>query len=266
MDKSRRPHRFMIVAVICTAAILSYGVWVSRENLSLSVCASLTGCGVLLLLIALLLTEAMKGRFVPRWVGWLLITGVATLVLYMVDRLLQISPGDWAQIILMFGLVAVTTFYAWSASRQARQMEEQRRDAVRPVIDIQRRAKPVEPRRQLLEAYAASQDDTSHGLQCALHNVGVGPAVDVFSFIVHPTQGRLRWSFGPIVANKETDEIVIAIEHRNSRAVLVAYYHDVQGNWFESSREVRIEQTPNPSWVLDHLEIRPIDKSELPHY
>lgn len=180
----------------------------------------------------------------------------------------EIGLSDKLQILLMLGLVAVTTFYAWSAYRQAEVMEKQRYDAVRPVIDIRRniesRDHAIGLERQTLEANAALLEDTSHGLLCILHNVGVGPAIDTFSFIEHPEKGRLRWDFGPIITNGKTEEMPLSLKHESTRMALVAYYKDVYGNWFESSREVRIEKTPNPNWVLGRLQIRPIKENELP--
>jgi len=183
----------------------------------------------------------------------------------------EIGLSDKLQILLMFGLVAVTTFYAWSASRQAdanvkmaKRMEKQKYDVVRPVIDIQRNIEFRDLERQTLEANAALLDDISHGLTCILHNVGVGPAIDTFSFIEHPEKGRLSWDFGPIVMNRKTEIMPLALKHEGNRMALVAYYKDVYDNWFESSREVRIEKTPNPNWVVGHLEIRPIKEEELP--
>ena len=180
----------------------------------------------------------------------------------------EMGLSDRLQILLMFGLIAVTTFYAWSAYRQAEVMQKQRYDAVRPVIDIRRnirsRDHAIGLERQTLEANAALLEDTSHGLLRALHNVGVGPAIDTFSFIEHPEKGRLRWDFGPIIANGEAEEMPLPLKHANTRIALVAYYKDIYGNWFESSREVRIEKTPNPNWVPGRLQIRPINENELP--
>jgi len=50
--------------------------------------------------------------------------------------------ADWAQILLMIGLVTITAVYAWSTEKMAREMREQRIMASRPII-VQRVMTPI---------------------------------------------------------------------------------------------------------------------------
>jgi hypothetical protein len=119
----------------------------------------------------------------------------------------EIGLSDKLQILLMFGLVAVTTFYAWSASRQADASVKMADGMARPVIDFKRDTAKIDINRQTLEVNAALTKDVSHGLSCILCNVGVGSAIDVRSFIQHPERGRLPFEFGTIESSGKDREM-----------------------------------------------------------
>jgi len=100
----------------------------------------------------------------------LMIIGVlfAILVIYQGDEL---KVADWAQILLMIGLVTVTAVYAWSTSKMAEEMREQRVMASRPVV-IQKVV--VETETEL--ATFGSKDWFSY---FKVYNAGNGPAIEV---------------------------------------------------------------------------------------
>ena len=180
----------------------------------------------------------------------------------------EIGISDRIQILLMFGLVAVTIFYAWSASRQAdasvemaEEMREQRYDSVRPVIDIERHAEAEE---RLGEGFAAKEEDLSHGLWCILRNIGVGPATDVYSFLINPLyKERQQWDFGTLAIGAATPKVKLSIEQRGDRRVLVVYYKDVHERCFESRREVSVDKERH-AWNTGPLktEVRKIANGE----
>ncbi|MGB5926031.1 MAG: hypothetical protein WBH01_08110 [Dehalococcoidia bacterium] len=178
----------------------------------------------------------------------------------------EIGLSNKLQILLMFGLVAVTAFYAWSASRQAdanvkmaEEMRETRYDGVRPAIDFKRDTAKIDIARLTLEANAASSEDTSHGLSCILCNVGLGPAIDVRSFIEHPERGRLPFEFGTIESRGKTERWILSISHEGNRIALVACYEDIYGRTLRSSREVSIDRE-NHDWKLGRLKVVPVQE------
>ncbi len=162
----------------------------------------------------------------------------------------EIGLSDRMQILLMFGLVAITGFYALSTAKMADEMKEQKYDSVRPIIDIERiELHTIE---QTREAYG----DYSKGLTCVLRNIGVGPAQDVYSFIQTDRERHLH-PFGALAKNGETGKLLLSLEQRNGCNVLVAYYRDVYNRYFESSRDVK-----NGVVQLGPLEIRKLSTDE----
>lgn len=106
---------------------------------------------------------------------WNIVIGftIATLfIIYLIFNTYRIEPKDWAQIMLMLGLVLVTTLYAVFTAKQANasvkmaeEMREQRVMASRPVI-IQK-AVPV-------EVIGAGLSD-----KFEIYNAGNGPAIEL---------------------------------------------------------------------------------------
>lgn len=210
-----------------------------------------------------------------------LITGVIFAVIMGI--LLKAKVLDMVQVIqitISFILVLITTIYvkrtsdiasatqeqAKASIKMAEEMREQRYDTVRPVIDIV--TMELSPRELFKLAYAAKEGKLPKDLPCKLRNVGVGPAIELYSFIedVEDTKGNpRRWDFGtlPVATGKEewgyTREMRLLLMQRGNQMALVAYYKDVYGNPFESSREVRVGAV-NP----DPLQIREITEEELP--
>jgi len=205
-------------------------------------------------------TTRKKRRFVSQLNIILLILGLMFLI-FLTYRASEIEGANWGQIILMIGLVAVTAAYASSAEKQAdasvemaEEMRDTRYDALRPIIDIvNMQQMPIELAHQ---AYAK---EPPKELPCKLCNIGVGPATDVYSFVYHDSGERRRRSLDTIVIGKETGPERLSLAQKDDHWFLVAYYKDVYGRWFESSREVRLGAV-NP----DPLQIRQIPEEELP--
>ncbi len=258
----------LIVMFIPVSLLLAYGI-VNRDSMSTAGWALLIGIVLSLVLFAFALTKARREGFTGRWVAVLIFSVGGLFILYLVYNLQQIEPVDWVQIMLMLALVAVTLFSTMSAIRQANasvkmaeEVKEQRYDAVRPVIDIQRDIDVADVARQTLEANAALSKDTSHGLSCILHNIGVGPAIDVHSFIQHPERGRLPWNFVTLAAGGKTERKIFSLKHENNRMALVAYYKDIYDQVFESSREVSIDKLGNAKWEIGPLKTIPVKEVE----
>ena len=183
------------------------------------------------------------------------------------------------QAISMVILVIVTIVYAWrthiiskatkaqanASVQMAKEMREQRYDAVRPVVDIVKIEQ--NPRELATQGYEANEGRYPKDLPCKLRNVGVGPAIELYSFIedIKDAEGKpRRWDFDTLpVANGEkewgyTPERRLLLMQRGNQMALVAYYKDVYGNPFESIREVSLGVV-NPGL----LKVRPLPKKEL---
>lgn len=87
-------------------------------------------------------------------------------ILYLSFNLESINPADWAQIILMFGLVAVTGMYAWSTRQMAEEMKEQKIIESRPVIIQKVETIEVIPSERSTDYFE-------------IYNAGNGPAIEV---------------------------------------------------------------------------------------
>lgn len=160
------------------------------------------------------------------------------------------------QALAMIILVSITIFYALQTRKMAKEMLNQRYDAFRPVIDIERVV--TDPGEYTKEAYAAKSGELPDLLSCFLRNIGVGPAIDVLSYL--PYQERRPYSFGTITI-KETNShpSLLSLDEKDNQKVLIVYYKDVYGRCFESSREVSVDKEKG-AWKLGPLDAHKIDK------
>ena len=177
------------------------------------------------------------------------------------------TDSDLIQIILMGLLVVITGIYAWrtfaiskatekqadASVKIAEEMREQRYDTVRPVIDIQREPWDED---KLPEAFTGKSGDTSRGLACVLRNIGLGPAIDMHSFVQNPSDRRQRFEFGTLATGEKTHKMNLSVKQEDGRMALLAYYKDVYERAFESSREVSVDK--EKGWQLGPLKIRPV--------
>lgn len=185
------------------------------------------------------------------------------------------TNSDLIQIILMGLLVVVTGIYAWrtfaisnatkkqadASVKMADEMRNARYDTVRPVIDIERRPTELE-RTGVIINIADKNGRFPDKLICILRNIGIGPATDVYSFVqpgTQPDDKRPPMAFVTLAKNGQTDEMPLSLKPRDNRKVLVVYYRDVYGRYFESSREVN-----RSDWKLGPLMTREISKEEFP--
>jgi hypothetical protein len=200
-----------------------------------------------------------------RW--WVYIVVLALIVVIL--ALIPIDEEGIAKFGLLttVALVAVTATYAASAHEQAEaskkmaeEMMQQRYTAVMPVVDIQEPREGEHPRAVAERAYQIRGGENLENLPCVLQNIGLGPAVDVCSCIFFAGQRRM-WDIGTLGVSKETDRMPLSIEQKNGQSILVAYYRDVYGQSFESSREVIIDQAGS-SYKIGSLKIRKLTAEE----
>jgi hypothetical protein len=236
------------------------------EILSISLIVSLV---VVIVLVFISFRSALRRGSKEGWTPKSIIRAMLPIAIlfiaYLTLNITRISPVDWVQMFLTAGLVIATVFYAFSASRQAaanvkmaEEMREQRYDSVRPVMDFKER-----------ESTLVFGAKPSYWWSCELRNIGLGPAIDVYSFVVLQPLGRekRRRDFGTIPKDGNVLAENLSIEYPNGRRALVAYYRDVYGRLFESSRYVNIDIDKSEEGVnvkLGPLEVRQIKEDELP--
>ncbi len=165
-------------------------------------------------------------------------------------------------------LVVVTGIYAWHTRKMAEEMREQRYDTFRPVIDfVSMQSNADDEVEEGLNAQAVKEKRKGIGsclVRRTLSNVGIGPAIDTYSFTLTAGGERSRKEYGTLTINGATaSEIPLCPERKDDHWFLVAYYKDVFDRWFESSREVSVVEE-RIAWSIGQLKIRKIAEEELP--
>jgi len=192
-------------------------------------------------LYSVTLREVIKKGYSGKRIARLILPLGLIFIAYLSYHVFEIQPADWAQIMLMLGLVSVTGIYAYASVRMAEEMRETRYDTVRPVIDF-----------KLMESYPVTiqggltikeQEEADLAIfpGCKLHNIGIGPATDVYSFTLTVGGERRQLYLGSLVKGATTKEAILSTEQRGDCWFLVAYYRDAYGRSFESSREVHLD-------------------------
>lgn len=249
-------HIVLVVAILLLSIVYIYAFW------------KVTGWG-----------RITKYGFIPKKLLKIVkVSGILfglLVVFYLFYNLTEIEASRWVEISLLVGLVGVTILYAISAVRQAdasmkmaEEMKDARYDALRPIIDIVEQT--VEPREMATRAYNAREGIFPKKLSCLIRNIGVGPAIEVYSFIVDASGETCRWDYGSIpVAIGEEEmgyrrEMPLSLRQRGEHKALVVRYKDVYGNLFESSREVTFNKEKS-ACSIGPLKIRKIaEEEELP--
>jgi len=185
------------------------------------------------------------------------------------------TTSELVPIILMGVLVIITGIYAWrthviskatreqanTSLKMANEMKEQRYDTVRPVIDFGLWESYPVTIQEGLTVKEQEEVNLSSGLQCILHNIGIGPATDVYSFTLTVGGERRQLYLGSLVKGATTPETRLSLEQRGDCWFLVARYWDVYDRSFESNRQVRLDmETGEP--LLGRLKIVPVQESK----
>jgi len=192
---------------------------------------------------------------IKRPYNFILLVFIIVLVASLVAALTGEEYVAVVNVLVLTALVLITAEYA-------KETREQRYDSVRPVIDITRIEHGeswAETQVLRTEQGKAAYGDYSQGLSCRLHNIGVGPATDVYSFVQTPNGKCQLLPFGALAKDEMTDKYPLSLKQSDNRTVLIAYYRDVYDNCFESSREVITGKVH-----LGQLKIRKIPKEEFP--
>jgi len=194
------------------------------------------------------------------------------------------TATDWIQAFAMVLLVIVTAIYAWrtfaiskgtqrqadASVEMAKEMQNQRYDTLRPVIDIED-VKPGPPTTRVNNQQTTDEQKISANFfECVLRNYGAGAAIDVYSPQQHSNVKPDSQRIGNIQA-KEYKEMVtnaggpafIIARKIGNQWFLVAYYRDVYGRCFESKRSVNLEDTIFKIGSLKHRKLDKQKDSEL---
>jgi hypothetical protein len=147
-------------------------------------------------------------------------------------------------------------WYAWETCGMRKLMDQQRRDNVRPIVDMEPLGVEASSDARLIERRIAAESGTyASGLKCKLRNIGIGPALDVEIDIQLQHGGRLRKGLGTIPAGAyASDHWNLAFVEDHGSFYLTVCYKGVFGNRFESKRRVEANKK-NTSFDLGPLSI-----------
>lgn len=188
-------------------------------------------------LAAYALIKAFREKGFPRRRLALCILALGTLfITYLAYNVREIAPADWAQILLMLGLVAVTGSYAFSAAKQAEEMKEQRLAMYKPHI--------------ILEKLDGTRGTYfMKEIEVGVWNDRGGAATNVEFYIFHPVfkfdafrhPSPISVQDNPVRHNFHVEKPSVEDDPRvtiDPTALVVANYEDVSGNRWHSTLEL----------------------------
>ncbi len=118
---------------------------------------------------------------IPKYIIYQVLAIGLLFILYLVLHSREIEPADWAQILLMLGLVAVTGLYAFSAFRQANasvkmaeEMKEQRFSEAQPYLLLRLKDEAIQ-----WDEIENKRPPNEFGIE--IRNVGKGPAINIWA-------------------------------------------------------------------------------------
>jgi hypothetical protein len=203
----------------------------------------------------------------------LIIMGILLIyvVLLAVRYTTGISNADRLQILLQLGLVSITAVYAWFARQQAEEnakmaeeMQNQRYDLFRPVVNIEVPPSGIAAlsHRMFHANSMAGARDLPHEIPCVLHNVGIGPAIDIYANIrVGDKKCYKQHSLGTLSKDGKSDEQLLALQEQGmNNGLLLVIYSDAYGRSFASKREIYLAGDESG----DKLEVSPLQLFKLP--
>lgn len=217
----------------------------------------------------LLILNAVGMAFVLIVVIWAIrypgMTYVYTLMIY--SGLFVITTIN---VIITSKIAMETMEQAKASAEMAKEMQNQRYDTFRPVIDIED-VRPGPPTNRVSKQQTTDEEKISGNFfECVLRNYGAGAAIDVYSPRRYSSVEPDSWCIGNIQA-KEYKEMVtsesgpafLKANKIGKQWFLVAYYRDVYGRCFESKRSVNIEDELFNIGSLQHRELDKQKDSEL---
>ncbi|MGD9118177.1 MAG: hypothetical protein PVJ08_05510 [Dehalococcoidia bacterium] len=149
-------------------------------------------------LVIFVTVKAYKEKVITRQRFTLYIVALAAiLTAYLAYNVYEITPADWAQILLMLGLVTATGFYAWRTHAMSEEMREQRLSEARPYLLLR------------LEGDVIQWDKGEDGklsdrdFPITIRNVGKGPAINLWASLWSPEEDYFGDSKGYLAPEEE---------------------------------------------------------------
>jgi hypothetical protein len=157
-------------------------------------------------------------------------------------------------------LVFVTSVYAWYTSKMAKEMKKQRYDNLRPIIDIQ-----FDTSYATFLGFQMSniEELENQNCPCILHNIGAGPAVDIYSYSYMTNDNnehiQEKCGIGTLKKDETTGMKNLSVITENSKHYLLIKYKDIFGRVIESRREINGERT---NWKLGELKTGALEEGQ----
>jgi hypothetical protein len=224
--------------------------------------------GIDILMIIQLRRKGFKHYFLAIIIG-----SIIAAILTPVALFVHLEPKEWVELIFTVILVSITGFYAISATKQAdanekmaSEMQNQRYDLLRPVINIEVSKERIaaEDQRMFYANSTEGAKELPNEIACVLHNVGVGPATDVYSYfriVGGDEKAYQERSLGPISKDDKSSEKLLALLKRGQcNGLLLVIYRDAYGRYFASRREIYSVAAESGL----KLEVGPLDAFKLP--
>ena len=152
----------------------------------------------------------------------------------------ELIASDWAQILLMIGLVAVTAVYAWSTQRQAKANEKMAEEMRQQRITASR---PLLVQKAIYEKDIWDSSTSDYFVHFEAYNKGNGPAIEVEISLLDSEKNQIdshRNSFfgvgePPIIFRPES----LVTMQENSTYYIVCEYQSIvssipQKKWYQT--------------------------------
>lgn len=189
---------------------MSINDWIQANSI-------LIALGVSILVLIYLIKEIIKcirrrltkrQRLAVSPLTYILLILAYIFFIYIVFSASEIKQADWAQILLMIGLVAITATYAWSTEKMAKEIREQRLSEARPYLLLR------------LKGEAVQWDKNEKGeppdreFPVTIRNAGKGPAINLWAALWGSKTTYAGDSKGYLAPNEEWETTISRVSVR----------------------------------------------------
>jgi len=170
---------------------------------------------------------------------YIFIVAVACIIISVIDQTYLYI----IEILVLFTLVLITGLYAErtlriakASEKQASEIKEQRLDMVLPILDIL-----WDPASHPQESHQSG--DWSQGFDCVLRNVGLGPASDVWAYLIIEDTNARPMSMKTLEPREQTEIAKFAaLFHMEGYRGIIVHYKDAHNRWFSSERRIEWDE------------------------